>query len=285
MPFLKYVVIFFVLLSVLLGVSTDVQSGRGLNAVSIQQEWRFGDRLAQGISRKVNIVTDPFSVAYVNQLGQRIVQQTELRNLPWQFQIIRDNDVNAFNIPGGHVYIYTGLVQETDTESELVGVMAHEIAHGVKRHATEALIRQYQLRTLGSILLGQNPPAYERLLAQIVGAGYLAKHSRDDEREADRLGAYYMYQAGFDPNGMVIFFQKILAEENRQPGRLARLFSSHPLTQERIRNVSYEISRFPPRSGLITDEPQFHTFKNNLLGRGATYGRWGIGPGPGRNRY
>jgi predicted Zn-dependent protease len=285
MPFLKYLVIFFVLLGMLLGVSTDVQSGRGLNAVSIQQEWKFGDRLAQGISRKVNIVTDPFSVAYINQLGQRIVQQTELRNLPWQFQIIRDNDVNAFNIPGGHVYIYTGLVQETDTESELVGVMAHEIAHGVKRHATEALIRQYQLRTLGSILLGQNPPAYERLLAQIVGAGYLAKHSRDDEREADRLGAYYMYQAGFDPNGMVIFFQKILAEENRQPGRLARLFSSHPLTQERIRNVSYEISRFPPRPGLITDEPPFHTFKNNLLGRGATYGRWGIGPGPGRNRY
>ncbi len=285
MPFLKYLVIFFVLIGVLLGVSTDVQSGRGLNAVSIQQEWRFGDRLAQGISRKVNIVTDPFSVAYINQLGQRIVQQTELRNLPWQFQIIRDNDINAFNIPGGHVYIYTGLVQETDTESELVGVMAHEIAHGVKRHATEALIRQYQLRTLGSILLGRNPPAYERLLAQIVGAGYLAKHSRDDEREADRLGAYYMYQAGFDPNGMVIFFQKILAEENRQPGRLARLFSSHPLTQERIRNVSYEISRFPPKPGLITDEPQFHTFKNNLLGRGATYGRWGIGPGPGRSRY
>jgi len=271
-PLSRYLITFLVITSALLGGCVGLQPGGGFNLVSMQQEWQLGNRLSQDIARKADLVTNPASVSYINQLGQRIVQQTEFRNLPWRFHIIQGREINAFNIPGGHVYVYTGLINETSTESELAGVMAHEIAHGVERHATKALSTQYGLKRLGSLVLGQNSPAYERLLAQILGAGYLAKYSRDAEREADRLGAYYVYQAGFDPNGMVTFFQKLLAEEDRKPGLLDTFFSTHPLTQERIRNISYEISRFPPRPDLTTDEPQFHAFKNNLVGRGELYG-------------
>lgn len=283
--FSRYLVTFLVLVSLLVGGCVGIQPGSGFNLVSVQQEWRLGNRLAQDIDRKANLVTNPDSIAYINQLGQRLVQQTEFRNLPWEFHIIRDREINAFNIPGGHVYVYTGLIQKASTESELAGVLAHEIAHGVQRHATQALTNQYGLSIITSLLLGQNPPIYEKLLAQILGAGYMASYSRSAERQADQLGARYMYQAGFDPNGMVIFFQKLLEEEREQPSLIEKFFSTHPLTEERIRNVSYEISLFPPRPDLITDEPQFHDFKNTLVGRDMYERDWRRVRIPRRYRY
>jgi predicted Zn-dependent protease len=262
-----YFIILFVAIGGLFVGCAGVQSaGGGFNLISMQQEWKLGNRLSRDIARKSNLITDPSSSTYINQLGQRIVQQTPFRNLPWQFHIIQDKEINAFNIPGGHVYVYTGLIQTASMESELAGVMAHEIGHGVSRHATEALSAQLGLSLLTSLVLGKNPSTYEKVVAQIVGNGYLAKYSRNAEREADKLGTYYVYQAGFDPNGIVIFFQKLLEEERRRPSLVEKLFSTHPLTQERIRNVNYEISQFPPKPNLITDEPQFQAFKSNLFG-------------------
>ncbi|MBI2878009.1 MAG: M48 family metalloprotease [Candidatus Tectomicrobia bacterium] len=262
----RYLIALWVLTGVLWGGCAGTQLG-GFNLMSVQEEWELGNQLSQDIARKSPMVTDSESVAYINQLGQRLVQQTELRNLPWKFHIVRGQEVNAFNIPGGHVYVYTGLIEKASTESELAGVIGHEIGHGVARHATQQITTRYGLSLLSSLLLGQNPAVYQQILAQILGAGYLAKHGRDAEREADHLGVQYLYQAGIDPQGMVTFFQKLLQEDQRQPGRVSQFFASHPLTQERIQNVSAEIQPLGSRRNLIVSRPQFFAFKSDLVGR------------------
>lgn len=231
------------------------------NLISIEEEWELGRRLEADIAKQLTLVNDQAALAYVNQVGRKLVAQTEMAQLPWKFHIVADEQVNAFNIPGGHVYVYTGLIAAADSAAELAGVMAHETAHGVARHATEQLTKSYGLSILAGVVLGQDPAVYERILAQVVGAGTLAKFSRDAEREADSLGVRFMHAAGYDPRGMASMFEELLERRRRRPGSVQRFFSSHPLTEERIADVRRDAAALPQRSGLIQDEPGFRDLR------------------------
>src|SRR5688572_28359212 len=189
-------------------------SGGGLgnfNLMSLEEEWRLGQQLSQNINSQVRLVNDAEANAYINRLGQALVSQTEMGQLPWQFHIINDPSVNAFNIPGGHVYVHTGLIAAADNASELAGVMAHEIAHGVERHGTEQMTKAYGLEMIAALALGQNPGALQQIVAQVLGTGALARFSREAEEEADRLAVPMMARAGYNANGLVTMFQKLLA--------------------------------------------------------------------------
>lgn len=248
----------------LLLLTVSCGSGGGFNLMSIEDEWRLGQQLEADIARQMNIVTDPTANAYVNRIGQQLVAQTEMRNLPWKFHIVADPDVNAFNIPGGHVYVTTGLIGAADNVAEFAGVMSHEIAHGVKRHGTEQLSRAYGINIVAAVLLGQNPAAYQQILAQIVAGGTMARFSRGAEEESDRLGVRYMHGAGYDPQGMVTMFQELLARRQGRPGSVEKFFSTHPLEEDRIRDVQREISRLPARSGLALNDPDFQNLKRRV---------------------
>lgn len=240
-------------------VSSCATSGvnRGdFNLISLDEEWQLGQQLEAEIARQVQLVNDPTTVNFINRIGQRIVNETELANVPWEFHVVADPSINAFNIPGGHVYVNTGLIQQVDDVAELAGVMGHEIAHGVARHATERLTKAYGLQIGAGVLLGQDPGLIAQIATQILGQGAIAKFSRDDEREADELGVRYLYEARYDPNGMVELFQKLLREQRSSPGAVAQFFSTHPLTENRIRDVQREIAQLPNRSDLITNDPQ-----------------------------
>jgi len=243
--------------------SSGVNKG-DFNLVSYQEEWQLGAQLEQGIARQLPLVNDRASLAYINRLGQRIVAQTELAQAPWEFHIVADPKINAFNIPGGHVYVNSGLVAATDNTAELAGVMAHEISHGVSRHGTEQLSKAYGFNIIASLALGGNPPIYQQILAQIVGAGTFARFGRDAEREADHLGTIYMYNAGYDPHGMVTMFQELLSRRQSQPSAVSTFFSSHPITEERIQSVRAEIDQLPPRANLITNDAEFASFRQRL---------------------
>lgn len=231
-------------------------SGSNFNLISVEEEWQLGNQLAADVARQMPVERD----AYVTSLGQRLASQTPMGNLPWNFYIVRNNEINAFAIPGGHVYIHTGLINAAENASELAGVMAHEISHVVARHTTEQISRQYGLSTLAGIILGQNPAVYQQLLAQILAGGALARFSRAAEREADHLGIRSMNQAGYNPDGMVTMFQKLLSRERSQPGAVEKFFSTHPLTADRIRDVQNEISKLPQKAGR-TDEPEFQALQ------------------------
>jgi predicted Zn-dependent protease len=235
-----------------------------LNLISYQEEWEFGRALERDIARQLPLVRDPASLTYINRMGQRLVAQTELAEAPWEFHIVADPSVNAFNVPGGHVYVHTGLIAATDNASELAGVMAHEIAHGVSRHGTEMLSRA-QLANIGaSLVLGPQPAWYAQLLAQIVGTGTFAKWGRDAERESDHLGVIFMHNAGYDPHGMVTMFQELLSRQKQSPGAVEAWFSSHPLTEERIQNVRADIEQLPPNPNLITNDAEFAAFRQRV---------------------
>jgi beta-barrel assembly-enhancing protease len=206
----------------------------GFNLISIEEEWRLGQQIEADLARELTLVQDREAQAYVNAVGQRLVQQTRLNQLPWRFHIVADQRINAFNVPGGLVYVNTGLIQAATDVAMFTGVMAHEIAHGAQRHATQQMSRAYGFNILAAVALGQNPPVYQQILAQIAAQGSFASFSRSFENEADRFGVRYMYDAGYDPAGMGRMFQVLLAERQRNPGGVERFFSTHPLTEDRI---------------------------------------------------
>jgi beta-barrel assembly-enhancing protease len=254
----------FALLTLLLSCSTSGVNQGDFNILSTEEEWQLGERLEQDLGKELQLVNDRAAVDYVTQVGQRIVQQTELAQLPWEFHIVRDPAVNAFNIPGGKVFVNTGLIEIAGNVSELAGVMAHEIAHGVARHGSEQLTKSYGLNILASLALGQNPSVYEGILAQVVGGGALAKFSRDAEREADSLGIRYMHQAGYAPEGMAGMFEKLLAQRQRQPGQVEQFFSTHPLTETRIAEVRRLAAELPESPNLIRRDPRFQEVQQRL---------------------
>lgn len=131
------------------------------NMISLEDEWELGRQLEAEIAREMDLVNDRQALEYINQVGQRIVRQTNMRDLPWKFHIVNDPAINAFNIPGGHVYVNTGLIEAANNASELAGVMAHEIAHGVERHGTERLTKAYELNIIAALVLGQDPGMIE----------------------------------------------------------------------------------------------------------------------------
>ncbi|HEV8632535.1 MAG TPA: M48 family metalloprotease [Thermoanaerobaculia bacterium] len=256
-----------VLLAATLGgcASSGVNKGQ-FNLVSLQEEWQLGDQLAVDLSRQLRLVDDPAAQSYLDSVGRRIVSQTEMANLPWRFHIVADPEVNAFSIPGGQVYVNAGLIDKAPNAAAFAATLAHECSHVVARHATERLSKAYGIEALGAVALGRNPALYQQILANILAQGALARFSRADEGEADRLGAAYMYKAGFDPHGMVQMFEALLAERQRRPGSVERFFASHPLTEDRIREVRKEIAGFPPRQDLIASDPRFEQLRGRLAG-------------------
>jgi predicted Zn-dependent protease len=243
--------------------STGVNKG-DFNLVSYQEEWQLGAQLEQDIEQQLPVINDGPALAYLTRLGTRIVSQTELAQAPWEFHIVADPRINAFNIPGGHVYVNTGLFQAADNVAELTSVLAHEISHGVARHGTEQLSKAYGFNIVASLALGSNPPLYQQLVTQIVGAGTFAKFGRDAEREADELGVIYMYSAGYDPHGMVTMFQELMSQRQREPNSVEQFFASHPLTEERIRNVRSQIESLEPRPNLIMEDAEFDGIRRRL---------------------
>lgn len=253
----------FVVLTAAGCASSGVNKG-DFNMVSYQEEWQLGAQLEQDIARQMHLVRDATVVNYVANIGRRIVAQTELAQAPWEFHVVADPQLNAFNIPGGHVYVNTGLICASDNVAELAGVMGHEVSHGVARHATENLSKAYGANILVGLALGANPPVYQQLLAQIVAGGTFAKFGRDAEREADQLGLLYMVNAGYDPHGMVTMFQELISRRRSQPGAVDKFFSSHPLTEERIQSVQAHIQQLPPRQSLILRDSELQGIQRRV---------------------
>jgi predicted Zn-dependent protease len=233
--------------------TTGVNRG-DLNLISLEQEWELGRQLEGDIARQVRLVGDASIVGYVDRMGQSIVANTELADLPWKFHVVADPAINAFNVPGGHIYVNTGLIAASRNAAELAAVMAHEIAHGVARHGTENLTKTYGLSLLASAVLGEDPRTHQRIAAQILGGGALATFSRAAEREADELGIRYMYDANYDPHGMAGMFETLLAQRQRQPGSVERFFSSHPITEQRLSDAGRRADELPDKRGLITED-------------------------------
>ncbi len=242
--------------------------GKGVNFYSLEREISLGKQLAQEVERSSKLIDDPVVTEYVNRVGQNLVRNSDAR-VPFTIKVIDSDEVNAFALPGGFFYVNSGLVLRAQEESELAGVMAHEISHVTARHGTKNATKGelIQLASIPLILLGPGGWAGYGLyqgLNLAIPVTYL-KFSRDAEREADFLGLQYMYKAGYDPNSYVTFFERIQADEKRRPGTIPKVFSTHPPTPERIENAQKEIARIlPARQEYIVTTSEFDTVKARL---------------------
>ena len=235
----------------------------GASNVSLDQEWQLGNQMAAQVAQQVQLVNDPQALAYLRSVGERIHAQTPIADRPFEFEIVNDPSVNAFSLPGGHIYVNSGLIVQADKADMLAGVLAHEISHVVARHVIKQIEQQQEINVIGSILLGQNPGALQQILASIVAGGAMARFSRGDEKEADDLGLRYMTAAGFDPHGMLDMFQKLQALDNTQPNAVQKFFTDHPLTQDRINDVQNRIAKMGRTSGIV-DEPEYQAVRRHF---------------------
>jgi predicted Zn-dependent protease len=241
-----------------IGCATSGVNSGDFNLISIDEEWQLGAQLENDVNRQLKLVRNGRAADYLERVGQAIVGQTELRDREWTFHLVDDPAINAFNIPGGHVYVNTGLVEAAPDAAAFAGVLAHEIAHGVSRHGTEQLTKSYGINILGGVLLGQNPKVYEEILAQVIAGGTIARFSRSAENEADELGVRYSYEAGYDPMGLPRMLGVIAREAQRQPGKIEQFFATHPMTENRIEATRQMASSL---EGGRRDEPAFEDFQ------------------------
>jgi beta-barrel assembly-enhancing protease len=209
--------------------------------LSPQDEMRLGNQLAAQVRQQEKVLEDPQVQSYVNTLGQRLVAQVPRKERPFDFHftvIDAPDNVNAFALPGGHIFVYSGLIRAASNEAELASVLGHEVAHVTSGHARQQLASQVGLGTLQQLLLGNDPHALAQLGSAVVAQGYLAAYTRGMESEADKRGLLYLDHAGYDPAAMARFFNKLDNLEKSKPNFVSSFFATHPNPGARAREVS-----------------------------------------------
>jgi predicted Zn-dependent protease len=244
----------------------DDNPGKGINFYSIEKEIALGKQMAQEIEKQAQIIDDPEVAEYVNRLGQNLARNSDAI-VPFTVKVIDSEEVNAFALPGGFMFVNTGLIRKAQSEAELAGVLAHEIAHVAARHGTKQATRG-QIANIASIPLiflgGWAGYAIRQAAGLAVPMGFL-KFSRGMEKQADSLGLEYMYKAGYDPTAFLDFFERLQSLEKKKPGAIASVFSSHPPTKDRIKRAQKEIqTELAARPEYIVDTSEFQEARKRL---------------------
>jgi predicted Zn-dependent protease len=242
---------------------------RGLgNWYSTDSEIKMGKQYADEIEKSTKFITDPVVDEYINRIGQNIVKNSDCK-VPFTIKVIDSDEINAMALPGGFFYVNSGLILAADEEAELAGVMAHETAHVCAHHAAREMTR-LNYAQIGMVPLMIMLP-YDWTGYGIYEAAQLAipitflQFSRDFEAQADYLGVQYMYRAGYDPQAFISFFEKVQALEKRKPGLVAKAFSDHPQTPDRIMHTQEEIARIlPAKSDYLVTTSEFDDVKARL---------------------
>ncbi len=239
----------------------------GFNLFSKEQDIQLGREFAAEIEKQVEVVGDRELTDYVNRIGRKLVEQPAADKYPYSFKVVHDQAINAFALPGGPMYIHTGLIAAAENEAQLAGVMAHEISHVALRHSTNQVSKANLIRLPAMLagIVGEGSMLGQ--LAQLgigVGAGsLLLKFSRNAERDADLLGTRLLAGAGYNPIEMARFFEKLEAETGRRSG-VAEFFSSHPNPGNRVRAVEQEIQYLPRREYTTGSQAEFNRMRDAI---------------------
>ena len=243
--------------------------GKCLNFFSVEKEIALGKQLAEEVRRQARMNDDPLISEYVNRVGQNLAGNSDAK-MPFTFLVVEDEAPNAFALPGGFVFVNTGLIKIADEEDEFAAAVAHEIAHVAARHLTCQATKQQLLTMLalpaGAVLGGWGGVAARQGMSVGLPAAFM-KFSRANENEADFLGLQYMYAAGYDPNGAVSMFEKLELLQRQKPGNaVSRVFATHPLDATRIDKVEEEIQRIlPSKPEYVVTTSEYHEIRERLL--------------------
>jgi predicted Zn-dependent protease len=234
--------------------------------VSVEQEIEIGRDVNARVRKEMPELADAHVATYVGALGRRLASHAPGPKFPYSFAVVDLRELNAFALPGGPIWVHRGLLQAASNESQVAGVLAHEVAHIAQRHAasqmTKVTVTNWGLGLLGAMLGNSTGAGAAQMAAGILADGVFLKFSRDDEREADQVGLEIMKRAGWNPRGMVELFEVLRREGNRDPGSVEKFFSSHPSPQDRIDGLQKAVGRNPTGR---RDTTRFQTMKSRLL--------------------
>jgi beta-barrel assembly-enhancing protease len=235
-------------------------------SVSQDKEVAMGRQDATQINAQLPIVTDPAVSGYIQNLGESIARTTSRADLDWHFYVVNSEEVNAFALPGGFIYVNRGLIESADKLDELTGTLGHEIGHVIERHSVKEMQNEQKANaglTVVCTLTNICQNGLARAAVQVGGSAFFARYSRTDELQADSEGVVNVTRAGYDPEGIPDLFQVLLKERQRRPTAVEGWFASHPLEESRIAKAKQLVAEVEPgvSDSLIVDTPQFHEFK------------------------
>jgi Zn-dependent protease with chaperone function len=239
------------------------------NMFSPDDEVKMGLEASTQYDQKLPPVNDPEIVSYVTRLAETVVAASDQPKTELHVRVVNTEDVNAFVTAGGHVYVFTGLIKTTQNESQLAGVMAHEISHAIARHVTEGATRNTMAQTgaqLGSAILGSllglgNDAQDLVTQGATTSAGLITlKYDRGSEAEADLLGAQYLWKAGWDPEAIARFFE--LFQKMGKTASVPQWLSTHPSDAKRVQNgIAWARAFLPPKDRYLVDTAEFQAVK------------------------
>jgi predicted Zn-dependent protease len=239
----------------------------GFNCYSLEKEIAMGKQLAGEVQRQAKLMDDPIIAEYVNRVGQNLARNSDAK-VPFTFQVIDDSTLNAFALPGGFVFVNTGLVTAAETEAEMASAMAHEIAHVAARHMTRQACRAKiaNIATIPLIFLGGwGGYAIREAAGAAIPMTFLT-FSRGYEAEADYLGLQYLYAAGYDPTAALDMFEKMMSLERGKPGSIAKVFATHPMNGDRLKKAQAEIQRIlPQKAEYVVNTSEYADVRGRLL--------------------
>lgn len=242
--------------------------------ISEEQEMKLAEEVHQQVTKEFRLIQNQPVNTYITALGNRLARKSERPEIPWRFYVVDDKSINAFATLGGRVYIHTGLIAATNSEAQLASVMGHEIGHIVGRHGLENVKKAQRLgigaaaaSILGAII-GGTVGSIVDLAGNLIAGGYLMKHSRDAEREADFLGLYNLDHASYNTTGMVEMFQILNNLSQSQPGSIGSIMASHPAPAERAQNTAREIGEHlgGARSQGIKSSTEYARIRASIIG-------------------
>jgi beta-barrel assembly-enhancing protease len=242
----------------------DINKGQ-INFYSLEKELALGRQLAAEMDRRSRLVADPVMLEFVNRVTQNIVINSDVKVLV-TVKVIDSSDINAFTLPGGFLYINRGLIEATENEAELAGVIAHEVAHIAARHGVEQATRGDLIRWTAIPLIffgGWGGFMVNQTAGLVIPKSYF-KFSRGAEKEADRLAAQYLWKTGYDPQGLMTLFEKLRASEKKMPGTLRKAFRTHPMNRDRIEEVQKLLLRFPEQREYQINSSDFIAMKERM---------------------
>lgn len=261
----------FVLLVVLVGqwscapLSQVSRTLGQVNLISVEDEVSMGEQLAVEVEKERPLLMDAEIPAYVSEVGHGLASQIEPRRFNYTFKVVDEPDVvNAFALPGAHIYVHSGLLLAADNEAELASVLCHEMGHAVARHSTRRMTQIYGFRMLSRLALGEDPEPYANLASNLFGQLGILSFSREDELEADALGMRLLYNSGYNTRAMVTFLQKLRDIEQREPSSIEILLRTHPAVSERFQRATELLYTYSPMNGRGLFERRYKQRTSNL---------------------
>jgi predicted Zn-dependent protease len=244
----------------------DRKVAGGPNFYSLEKEIALGKQLSIEVQKQARIIDDPIVAEYLNRLGQNLVRNSDV-TFPVSFTLIDADEINAFTLPGGFIFVNTGVLRLSDNEAELASVLAHELGHAAARHATRQATRE-QMIGLGTIplsIVGGVAGLAVRQAANLMAPMAFFSFSRAFETEADLLGIQYLWKTGYDPNASIDMFERVEASERKQPGSVSKLFRTHPLTPDRIEKTQKNIDELlPGQAEYVINTSEYEAVRERL---------------------